>query len=362
MIKGLERPRQHWETPVSKTVYTAANRVPRRMKHMDTIQLAPTPDQTRTSPSLRINLPPSSGRGGLSIESFRSGLQFRMMDLKLERTTRIKSNSAGFKVGVGFCLDGFFKSGSALAETPVQVKPNMSGFFFYPELMDIRMTVGCLPMVYSVITMELETFGDLVQNSQGGLGPIIKQVEKGAPFFIPDVLTPAMRMVFHQIVNCPYTGSIRQLYLEGKVMELLSQKLDQLRTGATAGSPNAPGLTPADIDRIRYAAELLIRDLEYPPDMATLARAAGLSRRSLYRYFNQVYGVPPVTYLRHHRLMAAMELLQTGRANVTEAAIMVGYSNLSHFAKSFKSMFGVLPGDFLNQAIPAAHTPPPLCP
>ena len=48
-------------------------------------------------------------------------------------------------------------------------------------------------------------------------------------------------------------------------------------------------------------------------------------------------------YLRNLRLERAAELLRSGRSNVTEAAMAVGYSSLSHFSKAFAEMFGVCP-------------------
>jgi hypothetical protein len=90
-----------------------------------------------------------------------------------------------------------------------------------------------------------------------------------------------MRWVLHQFFSCPYTGGIRQLYLGGKVMELLALKLDQLRSRDFSFPDNTPSLKPADIERVRYAAELRVCNLENPPDMKTLARPAGLSRSRL---------------------------------------------------------------------------------
>ena len=51
-------------------------------------------------------------------------------------------------------------------------------------------------------------------------------------------------------------------------------------------------------------------------------------------------------YLRNLRLERAAELLRSGRSNVTEAAMAVGYSSLSHFSKAFAEMFGVCPCAF----------------
>lgn len=42
-------------------------------------------------------------------------------------------------------------------------------------------------------------------------------------------------------------------------------------------------------------------------------------------------------------------LLQEGDINVTQAALSVGYTNLSNFANAFKARFGMTPGEFLQR-------------
>ena len=49
-------------------------------------------------------------------------------------------------------------------------------------------------------------------------------------------------------------------------------------------------------------------------------------------------------YLRQIRMERAAELLRTGQCNVTEAALEVGYSSLSHFSSTFQGTFGCCPG------------------
>lgn len=314
---------------------------------MRTIELAPPP-QPQGAPPARINLPASVGQGGLSIESFPSGIQLAVMDATFDEPACIKADSSGYTAGFGFCLTGGFEARSACFNDPISVKSGGSGFFFYPELTDLSSVAGPAPMLFAYIVMKTETLTALVERNEVQLTSILKQMGNGCPFLVPDIVTPAMRMVFHQIFNCPYTGAIRQLYLEGKVMELLAQKLDQLQNRGSFLTGKSAALKSVDIERIRYAADLLVRNLEDPPDMKALARAAGLSRSKLYRDFPRVYGISPFDYLRSHRLQTAMHLLQAGEINVTEAALCVGYANLSHFAKAFKSMFGISPKELLQ--------------
>jgi AraC-like DNA-binding protein len=49
-------------------------------------------------------------------------------------------------------------------------------------------------------------------------------------------------------------------------------------------------------------------------------------------------------YLQRLRLERAAELLKAGQLNVTEVAMEVGYSSLSHFSLAFRQAFGSCPG------------------
>jgi AraC-like DNA-binding protein len=51
----------------------------------------------------------------------------------------------------------------------------------------------------------------------------------------------------------------------------------------------------------------------------------------------------------------AAELLRSGRYNVTEAALEVGYSSLSHFSQAFCQVIGCCPGLYpLKKPTPVA--------
>ena len=45
----------------------------------------------------------------------------------------------------------------------------------------------------------------------------------------------------------------------------------------------------------------------------------------------------------------AAELLRSGKYNVTETALAVGYSSLSHFSQSFCETMGCCPGLYPNK-------------
>jgi AraC-like DNA-binding protein len=94
---------------------------------------------------------------------------------------------------------------------------------------------------------------------------------------------------------------------------------------------------------VETACGILESRLDNPPSLEELAAQVGMSVTSFKSVFSRIYGMPPFAYLRDLRLERAMCLLQNEGLRVTEAALEVGYNNLSHFAKIFEARFGLTP-------------------
>jgi AraC-like DNA-binding protein len=160
-------------------------------------------------------------------------------------------------------------------------------------------------------------------------------------------LSEAMQLAIQQLLTCPYTGALKRLYLEGKAIELLAHKLAQLATPELR-TP-ALKLRTDDLDRIRYAREILGRDLESPPRLLDLAHAVGTNHATLNKGFREVFGATVFGCLRQMRLQEARRLLEDEGLNVTEAALTVGYSSIPSFSKAFTEFFGENPKNCLKK-------------
>ena len=97
-------------------------------------------------------------------------------------------------------------------------------------------------------------------------------------------------------------------------------------------------------DRVEKVIAILKRDLAAPPPLEEIGRAAGCSAFHLSRTFSAATGMTIPQYLRQLRMDRAAELLKSGKFNVTETALEVGYSSLSHFSQAFHETFGCCPG------------------
>jgi len=308
---------------------------------MKSIRLG-TPQPTATSNQFRIDLPPLAGQGGTDIISFTSGIQLMTVDMQLEQPSLFQGVIPRPSVGFGFCLKGGFHS---CLDQPFTVHAGDSAFFSFPRRVDAFEKVDAKHMIRIYFSLEAEHLFKLVHGDEDRFYPVLKSLDKRSPYRIGHGITPVMKAVLYQMLHCPYHGKTRQLFLEGKAMELLSHKMAQFDPGATS---HGTAIKASDTERVHQAARLLVRDLENPPDIMTLANSVGLNRDKLHRCFRQVFGLSPFEYLRTQRLQTAMLLLQDGEVNVTQAAIMVGYANMSYFTKAFKSMFGINPGKLRN--------------
>ena len=158
-------------------------------------------------------------------------------------------------------------------------------------------------------------------------------------------MTPSMHMVIHQILNCPYLGFVKRMYLESKAMELIAHQLALLVSKETDPKPRLM-LCPDDIERIHYARDILIENLQNPPTVYKLSRMAGLNELKLQQGFRQIYGKTVFAYFRDCQFEEASCLLKESNMNVAEVAYKLGYSKVDNFAGSFKKIFGVSPGTY----------------
>lgn len=192
------------------------------------------------------------------------------------------------------------------------------------------------------IHLQPQLFSQLFATPAGDLPPQLQPLLRGDDWqqvFSPRV-TGAMRSVVQQIIDCPFLGVTKRLYLQGKVFELMALQLDSI-LGPPPATP-AESLKADTAARIHYAAEILRSHLENPPSQTELAQRVGVSDRTLRRGFQAVFQTTVLGYLTEQRLRWAEHLLRQGYT-VAEVVHRCGYSNQGHFAAAFKRKFGITP-------------------
>jgi AraC-like DNA-binding protein len=134
---------------------------------------------------------------------------------------------------------------------------------------------------------------------------------------------------------------LRSAVLSGLLLSVPHRYHQELTGPSTPGPPRA----------IRRVVDLIQSEPERPFTVTDLARAAGMSVRSLQDGFRRHLGVAPMTYLQHVRLRRAREALRTAdplRVTVAAVAHRWGFAHLGRFASAYRSHFGESPSETLR--------------
>jgi AraC-like DNA-binding protein len=158
--------------------------------------------------------------------------------------------------------------------------------------------------------------------------------------------TPAIQGVAQQIINCPFQGVTKKIYLHGKIFELIALQLAPILENEVK-KQTKPRLKPDTVARIHHARDILHCRLQNPPSSLELAQNIGVSERTLRRGFRELFDTTVFGYLMQRRMEKAQMLLREGNSSVAEVANLVGYSHLGLFANVFKRQYGISPKECL---------------
>ncbi len=122
-----------------------------------------------------------------------------------------------------------------------------------------------------------------------------------------------------------------------------------------ASTPATPGARGGDHAGLQ-ARDLLHDRLDDDLGIDDLARAVGLSRFQVRRWFLAAYGLPPSAYLRQVRLREAKRRLAAGVA-IAEVAVATGFADQSHLTRWFRRSYGITPGTYQRGIV--EHPEPP---
>ncbi|MEV6107401.1 AraC family transcriptional regulator [Streptomyces sp. NPDC051940] len=99
------------------------------------------------------------------------------------------------------------------------------------------------------------------------------------------------------------------------------------------------------LDRLNQVMDHIERRLDQPLDVAELARTALTSEYHLRRMFSALAGMPLSEYVRRRRLTLAGAEVLAGRDTLLEIAVRYGYGSGEAFARAFRAVHGVGPGE-----------------
>ncbi|UJH66523.1 helix-turn-helix domain-containing protein [Allomuricauda sp. SCSIO 65647] len=220
---------------------------------------------------------------------------------------------------------------------------------FTPQSYQIKVSIGsgdagndkCM-LVIENTGVNLSKLGEIIASVSSGLS--IEELPKGTRF----------------VVEIPIAEEKMGIYLNGKdnlLPKQYPQYFSTIHKRLTNYFDNTAKIQEAAeakgseygvfMKKVNAVINANIDNCDFSVD--GLADAMALSRAQLFRKVKQLTQMSPSAYIKFTRLEEAKHLLQSKKVdfNVTEVSYAVGFSNVSHFTRSFKKQFGMNPSSLV---------------
>jgi AraC-like DNA-binding protein len=286
--------------------------------------------------------PARLGNGRFGFIDVRPGVMLSILDFTATHDLAMRGDSGNGYFQCSYYLRGSVEGAIEGVRVPIALEEGQSHAGVAPPA---HATAGYFrarrPQTIVSICMSATTAMEMLAWDTRRTMTWMSAIERGEPLCEPaGVLRAAQQNSAAQLLDCPFVGSARRLFLESKVLDLLAHE------AAEQGAASREFRVSADDEaRVRDAARHLVNALDNPPSIRALARTVGINELKLKRGFKTVFGTTVFGYLRQHRLNVARRLLVRSQVSIAEAARQVGYACPSRFASAFRRHYGEPPSE-----------------
>lgn len=195
------------------------------------------------------------------------------------------------------------------------------------------------PVKTIAITFTTETVRAIIDQPD-----VLKGIDPESPFLYLDETVPEAEGYIRSLVN----GASR---FETYVTLLNLLKLTLYRTFVMKERYNSSGLLKEDVEKLFAIRRTLMENSHMTIKIATLAVEIGMGESKMVRLFKQVFNRTIYQFAQKAKVIKAKDLLSSKKYSVSEVGYMVGYSNMTHFAKAFRKYYKVNPGEYLKKVL-----------
>ncbi|WP_299012422.1 AraC family transcriptional regulator [uncultured Polaribacter sp.] len=244
-----------------------------------------------------------------------------------------------------FCLRGNSKFLFNQSAYTFDVLDNRSILLYNPQrILPINLEIQPKTTLVSLL-ISIEKFHSLFSRESGYI-PFLSDENSNHKFYDDQEIKPTISIVLQQIINSSSNSSLRELYVKGKIYELLSLHFQKEEDTNAEFCPFL--IDEENVLKIRKAKEIIISRMAEPPTLQELANEIGLNLKKLKEGFKQIYGDTVFSFLLDYKMEHARKLLESNQHNVNEVGLQVGYSTASHFIAAFKKKFGTTPKKYMQ--------------
>ena len=282
----------------------------------------------------RINVPAQFGYGYLQAFNFNPGLRMMIRDYQLKENLPIRKNTPNcFTESVILLFQN-------IALTDTEGNTFLPSVQVFPEHVDAEILFpGNTVFKSIVIAVKVAYLKELLKGDFGN--EILATITRPDQTYLFEALfPPSIDKSTKEILETNVPDDLRNFYFKVKAEELIYLLFAEL---LKREKTDVASLNVTDIQMIYKIRNSLVTRLNNPPDISALASEAKFSKSKLTRLFRQVFGTGIFQYYQAFRMQEAARLLKTKQHSVSEVGYEMGFSNLSHFSRTFEKHIGIKP-------------------
>ena len=285
-----------------------------------------------------VYIPENKGAGFITGFSWGNDMSVMIRNYHLKEEVSVEWTNEAVKEQefVVFLLSGIF---------PSLTRPNEQ---LLPEQANLLI---CRQVVSSIINMPSNTFFGSVTirvsrqclcQRFGHLDhPVVASVLEARDNFVLEAgISPQIINTASEMLQQPVPEMLENQYYKLKCEELLCYIFTILMQREAVPMS---AMHIEDIKAIYAIKSYLQSHSDAPPNIAALAKDAGMSEPKLRKLFKQTFGKGVFDFYQSVRMQKAAQLLREKRMTVSEVGYELGFTNLSHFSRVFEEHIGTKP-------------------
>ncbi|HTE32634.1 MAG TPA: AraC family transcriptional regulator [Chryseolinea sp.] len=296
-------------------------------------------------PGLASGLVKSVGMPGMQLTEFfiAAGQPIRLV----ENSTREGAESV-------FVLDGVTESHFENLSSTLQCNKNQHNFQYNKQFSGEHIISS--PEFHALaINYDLDFLKQLLQNDDNDtIGQLANCVYGQKPYlagFRSLQWHVRIAEVVASMQQNSFTGIMRYLFLESKMMELFALQMHQVQT--IAGRKDDHRWSVSDNEKLHAVRNYIESNYLDDFSLKDLTYKFNLNEFKLKKGYKQLFQTTVFGHVLLLRMQKAKTMLEENAMNVSEAGFFIGYENVSSFCAEFKKRFGYSPGR-INALSPVA--------
>jgi AraC-like DNA-binding protein len=150
--------------------------------------------------------------------------------------------------------------------------------------------------------------------------------------------------ILKNILECPYTGEMKSVYIREHIRALLMLQLlhfNPIVSGKKLRQDNK--ISRRDEDVLHEVKQYIDQHFLEPASLESLSKHFGINEFKLKHGFKVLFETSPIRYLQYKRLDYAFHLLRDTDKTIKAIADEIGYAHAANFTAAFSKTFGSSP-------------------